>query len=218
HQSVLSTEINTIRSIANPIDTQLYNVLPKLEARQKFNLPKNKKLILFGSVKVADERKGLKYMIDACNILTQQYPSLQQDLAIVIFGKNTDLLKDLFLYPVFCMNFISGTQDMVALYNSADVFVIPSLEDNLPNTIMEALACGTPCVGFNAGGIPEMIDHKINGYVAKYKSAEDLATGIIWCLENCDNLSAEARKKALNHYSENIVAEQYIDLYNKLIN
>jgi glycosyltransferase involved in cell wall biosynthesis len=193
-------------------------VLPKLEARQKFNLPKNKKLILFGSVKVADERKGLKYMIDACNILTQQYPSLQQDLAIVIFGKNTDLLKDLFLYPVFCMNFISGTQDMVALYNSADVFVIPSLEDNLPNTIMEALACGTPCVGFNAGGIPEMIDHKINGYVAKYKSAEDLATGIIWCLENCDNLSAEARKKALNHYSENIVAEQYIDLYNKLIN
>jgi glycosyltransferase involved in cell wall biosynthesis len=216
-QSALSTGINTICSIANPIDTQLYNVLPKSKARQKFNLPENKKLILFGAIKVTDERKGLKYMIDACNILTQKHPSLQQDLAIVVFGKNTDLLKYLFLFPVFCMNFVSGAQDMVALYNSADVFVIPSLEDNLPNTIMEAMACGTPCVGFNAGGIPEMIDHKVNGYVAEYKSAEDLATGIVWCLENCDNLSAEARKKALSHYSENIVAKKYIDLYNKLI-
>ena len=72
------------------------------------------------------------------------------------------------------------------LYNAADVLVTPSLQENLPNTIMEALSCGIPCVGFDIGGIPEMIDHKSNGYVAEYKSAEDLARGIRWVLEEAD--------------------------------
>ena len=70
---------------------------------------------------------------------------------------------------------------MVAAYSCADLFVIPSLEDNLPNTIMESMACGTPCVGFEIGGIPEMIDHRVNGYVANYKDAGDLAN--VFCLE-----------------------------------
>ena len=68
------------------------------------------------------------------------------------------------------------------LYNAAWLFAIPSLQDNLPNTIIEAMLCGTPVVGFNTGGIPEMIDHKVNGYLAEYKSANDLAKGVEWVL------------------------------------
>jgi len=99
------------------------------------------------------------------------------------------------------------------------LFLIPSLEDNLPNTIMEAMTCGTPCVGFNTGGIPEMIDHTINGYVAEYRNSADLAKGIHWVLTQCDyaKLAAGARKKAVDCYSESIVSKRYTDLYQKLL-
>ena len=93
-----------------------------------------------------------------------------------------------------------------------------SLQDNLPNTIMEAMACGIPCVGFNVGGIPEMIDHLHNGYVADYKSAEDFANGIHWALSEGEyqSLSEEARRKVLTSYSENAVTKKYIEVYNKI--
>ena len=90
--------------------------------------------------------------------------------------------------------------------------------ENLPNTIAEAMSCGVPCVGFNTGGIPQMIDHLHNGYVAQYKSAEDLANGIHWSLndESYASLSEEARRKAVNTYSERTVAMKYIQVYNQI--
>ena len=105
---------------------------------------------------------------------------------------------------------------MADVYNAADVFVTPSMQDNLPNTIMEAMSCGTPCVGFNTGGIPEMIDHKKNGYVADYRNAQDLAEGITWVLENMDKecLCENARTKVMENYAEAVVARRYIEMYN----
>lgn len=102
---------------------------------------------------------------------------------------------------------------MAQLYACVDAFVLPSLSENLPNTIMEAMACGTPCVGFNVGGIPEMIDHWENGYVARYKDADDLRDGLLFVLNNRDSLSKEAREKVLRAYSETIVTELYKRIY-----
>ena len=106
---------------------------------------------------------------------------------------------------------------MPDIYNVSDVFVTPSLQENLPNTIMESMACGTPCVGFNIGGIPEMIDHKRNGYVATYKDLQDLADGILWVLQNSATrkLSHNARNKVVKSYSEDIIANRYLEIYNK---
>ena len=73
---------------------------------------------------------------------------------------------------------------LVELYSVAHLFVIPSLQDNLPNTIIESMLCGTPVVGFNTGGIPEMIEHRVNGYLAEYKSSADLAAGMSWVLSS----------------------------------
>jgi glycosyltransferase involved in cell wall biosynthesis len=109
---------------------------------------------------------------------------------------------------------VSDESKIVKVYNAADVFVLPSLEDNLPNTIMEAMACGVPCVGFNIGGIPEMIGHLKSGYVAKAADADDLARGIKWVLDfKGEELSKEARRKVLNSYSQQSVAIKYIELY-----
>lgn len=93
---------------------------------------------------------------------------------------------------------------------------MPSLEDNLPNTIMEAMACGVPCVAFRVGGIPEMIDHKRDGYVAGYRQVEDLAQGIHWVLMEADHeeLSRMALHKVAIKYSQHAVAVEYIETYN----
>jgi glycosyltransferase involved in cell wall biosynthesis len=202
-----------IVDIPNPIDTSLFKPMDKMLCREKFNLPNNKKLILFGAMKISDERKGIHYLIKAIEILSQKNDT--NHLELVIFGKsNIDLSAD-FAFKVDYMNYLSNDKDIIALYNAVDVYVTPSLDENLPNTIMEAMSCGIPCVGFETGGIPEMIDHRLNGYVAEYKNAQDLANGIHWILNETDYsmLSINARKKAENCYSEEIVAQQYINSY-----
>ena len=216
-QSALLKE-HTIIDIPNPINTNLFKPQNMVEARNRMGLPAGKKLILFGSVKVTDKRKGIDYFIECCKLLAEKHPELKEEFGVVVYGKNSEHLKPLIPFQVYALDYISNDKDLVNIYNAVDLYVTPSLEENLPTTIMEAMSCGVPCVGFNVGGIPEMIDHLHNGYVAEYKSAEDLANGIIWTLSESEyrTLSGEACRKALSNYSESIVAKKYIDIYNKI--
>ena len=209
---------HTIVDIPNPINTGLFKPQNTVAARNRMGLPTDKKLILFGSVKVTDKRKGIDYFIESCKLLAEKHPELKEELGVVVYGKNSEQLKPLIPFQVFPLDFISSDKDLVNVYNAVDLYVTPSLEENLPTTIMEAMACGVPCVGFNVGGIPEMIDHLHNGYVAEYKSAEDLANGVIWTLNESEyrTLSEEACRKAVSNYSESTVAKKYIDVYNKI--
>jgi glycosyltransferase involved in cell wall biosynthesis len=109
---------------------------------------------------------------------------------------------------------VTDPAKMRDIYAAADVFVTPSLEENLPNTIMEAMACGTACVGFQVGGIPEMIEHQKTGYVAKAFDPADLAKGINWCLEST-TAGKNSRERAVNLYDQKIVAEQHLVYYAK---
>ncbi|MGI6815305.1 glycosyltransferase family 4 protein [Bacteroides sp. KG123] len=207
----------SVTCIANPINTNLFKPGDKKEARAKCRLPQDMKLMLFGSVKITDKRKGIDYMVEACRLLAERHPELKERLGIVVFGNQSRQMEGLLPFKVYPLDFVDNEHRMVEIYNAADLFVTPSLEENLPNTVMEAMACGTPCVGFNVGGIPEMIDHLHNGYVAQYKSAEDFANGIHRVLTEPGyaSLSEQASRKAVSHYSENIIAKKYIDLYNK---
>lgn len=208
-----------VLNIPNPINTNLFKPRGKNEARAKCNLPVDKKLILFGSAKITDKRKGIDYFINSCKVLAEKYPELTDTLGITVYGQGSEILKPLVPFQVYPLNYISNEKELVDIYNAVDLFVTPSLEENLPNTIMEAMACGVPCVGFNVGGIPEMIDHLHNGYVADYKSVEDFANGIHWTLSEGEyqSLSEEARRKATSSYSENSIAKRYIEIYNKII-
>ena len=208
----------TITNIPNAINTNLFKPRDKKQAREKCHLPQDKKLLLFGSVKITDKRKGIDYLVSACKQIASSYPDFSKELGVVVFGNQAEQYASLFPFPIYPMNYVSNEKELVDIYNAVDLYVTPSLQDNLPNTIVEAMACGIPCIGFNVGGIPQMIDHLHNGYVARYKSSEDFANGIHWILTDpeYDELSAQACRKVLGNYSESIIAKKYTDLYNKV--
>lgn len=208
----------TITNIPNAINTNLFKPRNKQQAREKCRLPQDKKLLLFGSVKITDKRKGIDYLVAACNLIASTYPEFSKELGVVVFGSQAEQYATLFPFPIYPMNYVSNEKELVDIYNAVDLYVTPSLQDNLPNTIVEAMACGIPCIGFNVGGIPQMIDHLHNGYVAEYQSSQDLANGIHWALTEgeYESLSEEACRKAVSCYSESIISKKYIDIYNKI--
>jgi glycosyltransferase involved in cell wall biosynthesis len=207
-----------ITPIPNPIDTKIFYPRNKSSIRKQLRLPLDKKLILFSAAKISDVRKGGVYFINACNIIGERYPEWKNKTEIILMGGGDEAFFSAIKMKIHPLRYVSGDENVAAIYSAADLFVIPSLEDNLPNTIMEAMACGTPCVGFNIGGIPEMIDHKENGYVAQYQDTADLANGIVWALENNESLSMKAVEKVQNSYTNKIVAQEYVELYNNIIN
>ncbi|SKB57397.1 glycosyltransferase family 4 protein [Dyadobacter psychrophilus] len=202
-------------SIPNCIDTDLFKPLEKTEIRRRLNLPVSKKLILFAGANTSDPRKGFIYFKQAL----EKIGLLASEIEVMVLGKANPKMMAAFPLPVHYLGKISSPAKMVEAYNAADMIVVPSLEDNLPNTIMEAMSCGTPAVGFATGGIPEMIDHQVNGYIALQASAHSLAEGIEWVLEDQNNarMSENARTKVLETYAESIVAAQYQQLYQSLL-
>ncbi len=208
-------------SIPNPINTELFKPRPQSKTRLNLHLPTDKYLILFGAANIMDKRKGLLYLIDALELIKKKYPNKADKIELVIFGKANKNMTDLLPMKSYNLSYISTPQQIVEAYSIADLFVLPSLEDNLPNTVMEAMACGTPVVAFNIGGIPQMIDHKQNGYLATYKSTLDLAEGVVQMLfgtENTDAIKQAARKKILETFNEKTIAGYYTKLYSELLN
>jgi glycosyltransferase involved in cell wall biosynthesis len=208
---------NKITSIPNPIDIHIYNRCNKQEARQRLGLPVDKKLILFVSQRVTNRNKGMDYLVEACRQLSsvRRQESVELNPCVVILGGHAEEVAGQLPFETFPLGYVNDEHRIVDVYNAVDVFVLPSLSENLPNTIMEAMACGVPCVGFRVGGIPEEIDHKQNGYVADYRSAEDLARGIRWILTEADydSLSQHAVHKVAQNYSQQSVAIKYLDVY-----
>ncbi len=205
-----------IEAIPNPIDITIFSPQDKAAARQKRGIDADAKIILFGAANINDKRKGITYLVDALNILKTSHPQ-REKTEVVIFGKNKHFDVSRLPFKVHELNLISSQTELAEIYSMADVFVTPSLEDNLPNTVMEALACGTPVVAFNTGGIPEMIDHQQNGYLAQFKSADDMAKGLHEMLNTGGSLSASARQKVLDNYTNEKVAQQYINVYQSIL-
>jgi len=201
------------KAIPNCIDTDFFKPGNPTEARKAFGLPDDKKLLLFAGANTQDPRKGFAYFQEAMH-----HPGLA-DAEVVILGKGKpENFRDMPVKTHF-LGKISDPNRMVLAYNAADALIVPSLEDNLPNTIMEAMACGTPVVGFETGGIPEMIGHLESGFIATSRSASSLSEGIQWVLAHngAGAVSASARRKVLQDYSEEVVARQYSQLYDSLL-
>lgn len=176
--------------VNNCIPHDIFHPMDKQETRRKLNLPPDKKIVLFCSQKVTDKRKGMAYLDEALQRLSGIH-------VVRLGGGGT---------------YISDEKTMAMMYAAVDCFVTPSLQDNLPNTIAEAMSCGTPCVGFDTGGIPEMIHHRQDGYIARYCDSNDLAEGIRFVFSHPE-LRQAAASSALKDYSESSVAQEYIRIY-----
>ena len=210
--------------INNCVPHNIFRHIDQMEARKKLDLPLDNKIILFCSQNLNDERKGFaflqqaleKFTIHNSQFIIQGPQSMALDSHSPKGGEGGDQLSTLnSQLSTICIGkggrYISSPEEMAMMYAAADVFVTPSLQDNLPNTIAEAMSCGTPCVGFNVGGIPEMIDHLQNGYVAQYKDVNDLAEGIQYVLTH--DMREAALHKAASAYGETHVAQKYINVY-----
>ncbi len=204
-----------VASIPNTCDSNIFHPGVQADARRRLGLPGGK-LMLFACQKVTNVRKGLAELLRAL-----QEPALRPwrgQLTLVVVGEMAGSVARDIPFPVHVAGYVSSEADMAALYQGVDVFVTPSWEENLPNTIMEAMACGTPCVGFSVGGIPEMIDHRVNGYVARYRDVADLAEGIAYVLgDAAHSLSCAAAGKAAATWNEDAVVQQYMQLYDSLL-
>lgn len=199
------------------LDTERYKPINRQVARELLNLPQDKQLVLFGAMNATgDRRKGFHLLQPALQDLSQSGWQLE----LVIFGSSQpNNLPDL----GFKSHYLGKLSDEISLalvYAAADVFVAPSTQDNLPNTVMEALACGTPCVTFNVGGMPDMVEHQQNGYLAQPFKVEDLAQGIAWVLEHAERhqkLCDRAREKAEQEFSQKLQAWRYLKLFNEIL-
>jgi glycosyltransferase involved in cell wall biosynthesis len=208
-----------VEAIANGIDTTRYKPIDRTIARQILGLPLDKQLILSGSLNsMSDQRKGLHLLQPALQKISQA--GWGDRLELVIMGASQPTNPPDLGLKTHYMGTLHDDISLALLYAAADVFIAPSLQDNLPNTVLESLACGTPSVAFKLGGFPDMIEHQRNGYLAKPYEVEDLAQGIVWVLENGDrhrNLSHYARDKVMQGFTLGHQARAYSSLFNELL-
>ncbi|HOY06076.1 MAG TPA: glycosyltransferase family 4 protein [Saprospiraceae bacterium] len=209
-----------ISSIPNPIDTTVFQPVTN-EEKRNFWLSKNLNpdipKLLFVAMNVGEERKGFRFLQEALQKLRAQHADLQLD--IVVMGKVQEEALATLPYPVHALGMIRDQQELARIYGASDLFVIPSLEDNLPNTVMESLACGTPVAGFATGGIPEMVGHRQQGFIAPQADSKTLAEGIYWILRQADLplLRRQSREKVEVQYANTIVAKRYLQVYEDML-
>lgn len=199
-----------IEVIPNGIDTTQFKPIDKASARHALNLPQDKKLVLFGAFGgTQDLRKGFIYLRDALKCLPEA-----SDIELVVFGSDQPEQLNVNL-PVHPIGRLQDMVSMILLYSACDIFALPSLQDNLPNTLLESLACGTPCVAFDTGGLSDIIQHQENGYLAQFKDTQDLAHGIQWTLTQSFSATT-IHQKTVDRYHLPHIAEQYTQLYHRL--
>lgn len=208
--------------IPNCIDTSVFRPLEEGELSPRWqylqDIKASKPILLYGAMNATtDNRKGFSFLLSAMQIMERL--GKNDSFELIVFGADRPLEGMPMAGPVHYVGYISDSRELASLYNLASAMIVPSLTENLSCAIMESLSCGTPVVAFNIGGNSDLIDHKQNGYLANEKDSEDLAEGILWCLDNNrDNkLSQNARKKVLENYTPEVVGKQYTEFFLSVI-
>jgi glycosyltransferase involved in cell wall biosynthesis len=208
-----------VEVIPNGLDTERYKPLNRQTARELLNLPQDKQLVLFGAINATSaRRKGFHLLQPALQSLCKL--GWHDKIELVVVGSSQPDAETDIGFKTHYLGKLSDDISMALVYAAADVFIAPSTQDNLPNTVVEAIACGTPCVAFNIGGMPEIIEHQKNGYLAQSFEIEDLAHGVAWVLENRERhqkLGDRARKKAEQEFTEELQARRYASLFTEIL-
>ncbi|SDF35380.1 Glycosyltransferase involved in cell wall bisynthesis [Mucilaginibacter pineti] len=209
-----------VHHIPNTLETDIFKPTDKQLAKQQSGLPTDKFIFLSGFMPSRkDLHKGTQYLLDSMALLADALLTDADDIELVIFGNKNDEDVPDFPFKTTFLGTINNDEKLAMHYAAADAFLIPSLEDNLPYTVMESLSCGTPVIAFTTGGIPDMVKHGYNGYLATYRSAESFAEGMEWVIKHPDRqqLQKQARQTVIDVFSEEVIGKKHIELYQSLL-
>jgi glycosyltransferase involved in cell wall biosynthesis len=199
--------------IPNVIDTEVFKPLDRQYCRHVLNLPGDKKIVLFGAFGGAGSmNKGYDLLLEAMHSLAGS----RHDIVCVVFGQSEPRTPSAIPFPIRWMGHVGDDVTLALLYGAADVMVIPSRLENLPQSGTEAHACGCPVVAFDCAGLPEVVDHRVTGYLAQAYQTDDLARGIAWVIGDeiiNARLRLAARNKAQSLWSARSVVPAYLDVY-----
>lgn len=202
-----------VRTIYNAIDTEVFSPLKKELAREILGIPLNKTVILVAAQYLRAIWKGFDKYLQAIELLDKN------KYFLCFMGRCEDAIVEELGFDYKKFGFLYDVVSMRLLYSAADVFVAPSIIEAFGKTLIEAMACGTPVVCFDATGPKDIVDHKVNGYKAEPFSINDLADGIRWVSQHSNPalLQEAARKKVIEKFDTTVVAKQYIELYEQLL-
>ncbi len=207
--------------VPNPINVELFKPYSKVESRNILSIPPQKIIFLFSSFTVKEIRKGFFFLKNSLSELYKIKEDFKYDIELIVLGATDEELLDGLPFKTIVPGRLNDNKLMAMYYSAADLFIAPSIQENLSNTVMESLSCGTPVLAFNIGGMPDMINHLHNGYLASAVSSKDLLEGMLWFInldENTKtNLGLNGRKLVVDKFSSEKIANKYIEIYKRLL-
>jgi len=205
--SLISTDRLTY--LPNPIDTNKFLPGSSTHFRKKNDIPIDKDVILFVAANVSNPYKGFDFFLKALKLVQLK------EICLVIVGAIHEDIEINEKIQVVEYGYVNNEDVMIELYQSSDLFVTTSLEENLPNTIIEAMSCGVPAVAFDVGGISDIIDHESNGFLSKVKDSVDIANNINQYFQKADRIemSRKSRNKIIERFSYEVLSSKFKKLY-----
>jgi glycosyltransferase involved in cell wall biosynthesis len=192
------------------LDTNIFTIKNKEELKKQEQIPEDHTVFLFVAQNIHTYRKGFDILTDALNKLDHAGITL----LIIGYGEDVDIPG----FNCIKLGIIQDNEKLSSYYSMADAFIIPSREDNLPNVMLESLACGTPVISFNVGGMAEVIKDDFNGIKAIAVNADSLKKALEKFIDNKNGFSAkEIRRHVLDHFSGKLVASKYMNIYKELL-
>jgi glycosyltransferase involved in cell wall biosynthesis len=215
-KSSVFQNVKSFNKISYGIDLQDYKPIAKQDCKKILAIETSDFVIAFGAERLDTERKGVKFLWEALHILVQK----NIPITLLLFGKNFHLPKEFENRVRICyVGEVNKSVLQRIIYSAADIFVLPSLEDNQPLTCIEAMSCGTPVVAFGVGGLPEMVKDNETGWTTKVANSTDLADKIAFFYNNPtqrEKIGIQARNFAIQEFEITQQAQKHWNLYETL--
>ena len=207
-----------IRRIPIGVPTEVFTPIPVETARARFNLPLDATVLLFGAASLDDPRKGFHLL---CGALASLPPACLQRLHLLAFGGGNSLALQKLPIPVHTLGYLRDENELRVAYSAADAYVLPSLMDTLPSTVLESLACGTPPIVCAGSGVVDAVQDGVAGFLAPEPTVPALTATIerLLALGNTERqtMRTACRQRAESEYTEARQARQYLSLYRELL-
>jgi glycosyltransferase involved in cell wall biosynthesis len=194
-----------VHRIPHGVDTDVFRPMPKLEARRQLGLPEDRPVVLFSASDLNEPRKGLHLLVHALTGM--------DDPPLLALAGGGEPPRGLDARP---LGLIEDDQVLARAYAAADVLAVPTVADALTQTAIESIACGTPCVAFDRGGVTDVVTEE-TGYQARFGDIDDLARGLLVVLEGRDRLAARCREIAEQEFTVDLQVQRYVELYEKVL-